>query len=163
MSASLPIRFDVGHYRPAPAAPVRPLPKPSESIWSEIASILPACKDKPPREAARMAEARRHSHASEILAMRIGLRRSPATLARYTGEIRAALDEPLESTRPLTEVLLSTVPEDAEGDIATANLIANTDDPKLLRSYIHQNQEKVGALLISISAAQAKLEGLGQV
>ena len=74
-----------------------------------------------------------------------------------------ALTEPLDSSRPLTEVLLAAVTEDAEGDIALAQLLPSPTNPEHLRRFIREAEEKAGALSLAISAAKSQLYALENI
>lgn len=157
MSATVPARTDRDHYRSPASAPIRALPVASDSLFESVARVLPGCQKMEPREAARFAKAMRHAHGPQIIAMRIGLRSAPTVLARYEREIIAAATEPLDSGKPLSELLVSATEEGAEGISAMAHALAEMS-PEAVRRAIRECEEAMGALSLFVSSAKAQLD-----
>lgn len=139
-----PADAPAGNLRPAPFLPLA-----HETLWDHVACVLPGCRGRPSR-----ARARRQAHPGEVVAMRIGLRRDPKALGSYLDDMRRALEEPLESPRPLTEVVAATLTECQQGGIALVQLLDGAT-PEELRRFVREGQEAVAAL--SDAIAQAKL------
>lgn len=122
------------------------------SLYEELADMLPGCKGRPLR-----AKARRLAHAAEIIATRIAMRRDPGALGRYEAEIAAALSEPLDSPRPLADLLVRAVAEGNESETALAEVLRQ-EHPEALRRFIREGEEALGALSQAVSQAKAALE-----
>jgi uncharacterized NAD(P)/FAD-binding protein YdhS len=138
-----------------PAANVRPgrfLPTAHETLWDQVAAVLPGCKDRPSR-----ARARRQAHPGEVIALRMGLRRDPKALGSYLDDMRRALEEPLESPRPLTEVVSVTLTQCQEGGIALVQLLDGVTAEEL-RRFIREGQEAIAALSAAVAQARLRLE-----
>lgn len=140
------------HPAPGNLRPVAFLPTAHETLWDHVACVLPGCKDRPSR-----ARARRQAHPGEVIALRMGLRRDPRALGSYLDDMRRALDEPLDSPRPLTEVVAATLTQCQEGGIALVQLLDGADAEEL-RRFIREGQEAIAAMSAAVAQARLRLQ-----
>lgn len=134
------------------AAPTESLRLPvaaPESVWERVARL---CRLRSPLQA----KALRYSLPLTVINLRTGLMGAPAVLGAFEVEMRAALDEPLEGRRPFAELLSAVIEEDADGDKARAYLLQD-ETPATLERFIREGTQELGALMLAISEAKARL------
>lgn len=120
-----------------------------ESLWERVARL---CRLRSPLQA----KALRYSLPLTVINLRTGLMGDAAVLGRFELEMRAALDEPLEGRRPFAELLSAVIEEDADGDKARAYLLQD-ETPATLERFIREGTQELGALMLAISEAKARL------